>query len=119
MRSDGVGASTPRRQTRPASGIAWHREAVEGMQATCAPPQVPSPPRTGPAARGESQAREVAPARAHIARVHGCKQNNEKNVAKNYPGSGRAARRGAASGQYGDGIRRAPCFHNAKHVKLT
>ena len=24
-----------------------------------------------------------------------------------------------ASGQYGDGIRRAPRFHNAKHVKLT
>ena len=24
-----------------------------------------------------------------------------------------------ASGQYGDGIRRAPCFHNEKHVKLT
>ena len=116
--SDGVGASTPRRQTERTSDVVRHHKGVEGMHAACAPPQVPSPPRTRSAAPGESQAREVAPARAPNARVHGGKRNNEERN-KIIRAQGVQHVGVPASGQYGDGIRRAPRFHNAKHVKLT
>ena len=66
-----------RRRDRLVSSIAWHHEGVEGMHATCAHPQVPSSPRAGPAARGGSEAREVATARAPSHRVHGRKQSNK------------------------------------------
>ena len=109
-----VPGANPPRQARVIRGDGRDLEGVEGVHAACTPTQVSSPPLAGTAAWGERQTREVAPARHALPRSMAItNQNKQTNHSKIILAQGVQHVGVPASGQYGYGIRRAPCFHNA------